>query len=101
MERDRDEYIQKTILKAGAIMKVITEAREPLGILQIVEKVEDIGKDSVFRTCVTLESMGWINRIGERYELGMGLSLLWAKKKATLEAQRIAIDKALALLGDD
>jgi len=102
---DKDRYLVASVRKAGQIMRAIAESKEPMSIAQIIEAVRaaggDLTQDSAFRMCATLELLGWVTQIGERYELGTGLSLLWARKKATLEAQRIAIDKALDLLGED
>jgi DNA-binding IclR family transcriptional regulator len=45
--------------------------------------------------CVTLEETGLLKQIGDKYELGMGNALLWARKKASLEGERDEINKEL------
>jgi DNA-binding IclR family transcriptional regulator len=99
MERDRDGYIIVSICKADDVLKAVADSREPLSIAQIIQALGgEVGKDSVFRVCVTLESLNWLNKIGDHYELGMGLALFWAKKKSLLEASRIRVERDLALL---
>jgi DNA-binding IclR family transcriptional regulator len=101
MIEDKDRYFIDLIRKANDVLKALADSREPMSIAQIMEKMPEFTKNGAFRLCVTLETIGWITQVGERYELGTGLSLLWAKKKAMLEEQRKHIDEALALLGTD
>jgi DNA-binding IclR family transcriptional regulator len=95
---DKERYVTKAILQAGMILKAVANSREPMTISEISAACE-ISKDVAFRTCVTLEDMIYLQKVGDRYDLGMGLALFWAKKKATLEAQRDRIDKAIETLG--
>jgi DNA-binding IclR family transcriptional regulator len=96
---DKERYIIAAVVKAGEVLKSIANAREPMTPTEIASDL-DIDVNAAFRQCVTLESLGFLNQIGERYELGMGLQLFWARKKASLEAQRTRIEKELGLLGD-
>ncbi len=92
-----EEYRVNAVFRAGRILKIVAASKEPMTSGQIAEAVE-ISSDIAFRTCITLEELGFLNLIGEAYELGMGLALFWARKKATLEADRDRIDKAIELL---
>jgi DNA-binding IclR family transcriptional regulator len=100
MERDRDRYVIESVRKAGEILKFIAKSREPVAPAQLALEVEDLTSNTAYRMCVTLESLGWLNQVGERYELGMGLGLFWARKKATLESDRERINRAIDLLGE-
>ena len=95
---DKDSYIIAAVVKAGDVLKVVANARQPMTPTEISEQIDDMGVNAAFRQCCTLESLGFLNQIGERYELGMGLALFWAKKKATLLGQQQDIDKAIQLL---
>lgn len=49
---------------------------------------------------VTLEDTGMVRRVGEHWELGDGMALLWARKKARLMSARDHIDQTLSELGE-
>ncbi len=103
MTADKDRYIIAAVVKAGAVLKAVANGRDPMLVSEIEQEVDPtLGMDtnSVFRQCVTLEYLGFLAQVGDRYELGMGLGLFWAKKKAILEAQRTRIDGDITLLGD-
>jgi DNA-binding IclR family transcriptional regulator len=97
MDTGRDRYVIEPVRQAGEVLKYIAAAREPVTTVQVAQAC-GLAPDKAFRLCVTLGEIGFLNQIGSRYELGMGLGLLWARKKATLEDRRNRIDKALELM---
>jgi hypothetical protein len=82
---DKERYIIAAVRKAGDVLKTVANSREPLTPTQIAEQL-DMDTNAAFRQCVTLETIGWLRQIGDKYELGMGLALFWARKRAQLEA---------------
>jgi DNA-binding IclR family transcriptional regulator len=38
----------------------------------------------------TLEDLGFVSTVGDRFRLGMGLALFWARVKSTLRRRRPA-----------
>jgi len=92
MEKKR--YRIETIIQAGQVLKAIADAKEPLGVSE-VSKITGVKPNTVFRILVTLEEVGFVRAIGEKYELGMGAALLWSRYKANREALRAKIDREL------
>jgi hypothetical protein len=84
MAADKDRYFIETVLQAGRVIKTIAESKEPVSAGDIVKAI-GLSTNIAFRMCITLESLGWIRQIGDKYELGMGLALLWARKRTQLQ----------------
>lgn len=95
---DRSRYVSQQVWRISNILKAVTDSREPMSVSEIMTACE-LSMDIAFRTCVALWEVGFLSRVGDRYELGMANALFWAKKKATLESQRERIDKAIETLG--
>ena len=95
-----NRYRIESVFQAGEILKLITDAHEPLGPTEISQRL-DVTMNTAFRMCVTLEEMGFLRQIGGKYELGTGMSLLWARKKAALKTEKERIEKDLLSLGED
>lgn len=96
-ETDNSRYLIGPVLKAGKIMQAIAESKEPLGVKEISERA-NVTLDTAFRSCVTLEHLGWLQKVNDKYRLGMGLALMWARVKSTLESEREQIEKKLDVL---
>lgn len=92
-----NRYRIEAVYKAGLVLKLIADAKEPIGPAEI-EATLGITLNAAFRMCETLEELGWIRKIGGKYELGMGLALMWARKKAGLEAALDTTTKELSSL---
>jgi hypothetical protein len=79
-----NHYRIESVYQAGEILKLIANSREPLGPTDITQRL-DVTMNTAFRMCTTLEEVGFLEPIGDKYQLGMGLALIWAKKKVQLE----------------
>lgn len=88
---DRSRYRIDAVFQAGQVLKVLAMAKEPMGTTYIAKEV-GMTVNTAFRMCVTLEELGFIQQIGDRYQLGMGLALFWARKKAGLEAEKARVE---------
>ncbi|MCE5265699.1 MAG: helix-turn-helix domain-containing protein [Deltaproteobacteria bacterium] len=93
-----NRYRIETVYQAGQILKAVANAKEPVGAADLAK---DLGltHNTAYRTCLTLEELGFLRMIGDRYELGMGLALFWARKKASLETEKTGIEGQLTELG--
>jgi len=94
---DRSRYRIETVFQAGQILKAVAQAKELVGPSDIAREL-DITVNTAFRMCVTLEELGFLQQIGDRYQLGMGLALFWARKKSGLEVERERIESDLKSL---
>jgi DNA-binding IclR family transcriptional regulator len=94
----KERYRIEAVHQAGKILKAIAESRNPIGPSEVAKELE-ITVNTAFRMCITLEELGFLKQVGDKYDLGMGLALFWARKKAILEGERNGIDRQLTELG--
>lgn len=66
------------------ILKHLADQREPVSAADVI-KALDLPSGTVMCHLATLEDLTWVRRIGECWELGYGIALLWARKKAQIE----------------
>lgn len=95
-----NRYRIESVYQAGQILRAVAETKGAVGSSEIAKSL-GITSNTAFRMCVTLEELGFLKQIGDKYDLGMGLALFWARKKATLESERDGIDKDLLKLEGD
>ncbi len=93
MEKE-NRYRIETVHQAGQVLKTVANSKEPMGAIAIAKSL-DIKSNTAFRICQTLDEIGFLKQVGDRYELGMGLALFWARKKASLETKREAVESDL------
>lgn len=93
-----NRYRIEAVYQAGQIIKTIANLKEPAGPSDVAKQL-GITVNTAYRMCVTLEELGFLTQIGDKYNLGMGLALFWARKKAMLEGERIGIERKLTELG--
>ncbi|MCX5828732.1 MAG: helix-turn-helix domain-containing protein [Deltaproteobacteria bacterium] len=96
MEKN-NRYRIEAVYQAGQILRAVAESKGAIGSSDIAKSL-GITVNTAFRMCVTLEELGFLRQIGDKYELGMGLALFWARKKATLEAEKSGIERDLLSL---
>ncbi len=84
------------LVAANAILQVLRDSRDPVGITEIAKRAV-LSVDVVFRQVGTMATLRWIEKIGDGYVLGLGLALMWARRKALAE---IALEKANKELSD-
>jgi hypothetical protein len=95
---DANRYRIETVQQAGQILKTVADNKTPLGASEVA-KILGITTNTAFRMCVNLAEMGFLKQVGDKYDLGMGLALFWARKKAMLEGERTGIEQQLTELG--
>lgn len=93
-----NRYRVETVYQAGQILKTIADFKRPIGSSEVAKEL-GITLNTAFRMCLTLEELGFLKQVGEKYDLGMGLALFWARKKSMLEGERTGIEKDLIELG--
>ncbi len=91
MKDNGNRYRIEAIAQAGQVLRVIADSKEPMGAQEIT-RVTGIKPNTAFRILVTLDEVGFLKQIGEKYDLGMGLALFWARKKSRLLGTREQID---------
>ena len=80
------------VLKTGGILKYMADQKEAVGGNEIA-KALDMPQGTVMSHLASLEELNFVTRVGERFDLGMGLALFWARKKSRLEGERSRIDR--------
>lgn len=98
MAAETGRYRIEALFEAGQILKAIAENKNPLGASEVAS-ILGITPNKAYRMCVTLEEMGFLKQVSDKYDLGMALALFWARKKAMLEGERTGIDRQLDELG--
>lgn len=93
-----NRYRIESVFQAGQVLRVVAESKAAVGSTEIAARL-GITVNTAFRMCMTLEELGFLKQVSEKFELGMGLALFWARKKATLEGERTAIEQNITLLG--
>lgn len=96
--KDKNRYRIEAVYQAGQVLRTVADHKGLVGASEIAASL-GIKVNTAFRMCITLEELGFLKQVGEKYELGMGLALFWARKKATLEGERDGIDRDLTQLG--
>lgn len=94
---DPNRYRIETVFQAAQILKVIANLKNPVGTSEVARML-GITLNTAFRMCVTLEEIGFLKQVCDKYDLGMGLALFWARKKAMLERERGKIEADLMSL---
>jgi DNA-binding IclR family transcriptional regulator len=84
----------EAVRKAGEILKYLAHQKEPVNGPEIA-KALDMAEGTVMCHMATLEDLGFVQGVGDRFKLGMGLALIWARVKSSLEADRQRIDNNL------
>lgn len=95
-----NRYRIESVYQAGQVLRSVAENKGTVGPSDIATNL-GITVNTAFRMCVTLEELGFLKLIGDKYELGMGLALFWARKKAMLESERDCIDRELIKLNQE
>jgi DNA-binding IclR family transcriptional regulator len=94
-----NRYRIEAVYHAGKILETVADSKVPMGSAEIA-KALGINANAAFRQCETLEELRFLQKLGDKYDLGMGLALIWARKKSRLEADRDRVNGNLAMLND-
>ena len=81
-----------------AVLRHLAEQREPVSAADIAKMLE-IQYGTAMCHLATLEDERFVRRIGECWELGDGLAVLWARRKAQLEGNIIRSRSQLRAIG--
>lgn len=85
------------VRKAGEILKFLADRKEPVGAREIGGAV-GLAVGTVMCHLATLEDMGFVSCVGDRYRPGIGLALIWARVKAGLEVERERVGRDIERL---
>jgi len=96
--KDKNRYRIEAVYQAGQVLRTVADHKGLVGASEIAGSL-GIKVNTAFRMCVTLADMGFLKQVGDKYELGMGLALFWARKKASLASERETIEQNLNQLG--
>jgi DNA-binding IclR family transcriptional regulator len=81
-------------------LKYLAEQKEPAPAKLIAQDV-NLPVGTVMCHLATLEDLGFTMAVGDRYKLGMGLALFWARVRSELEAEKTRIEKNIKDLEGD
>jgi len=84
----------ESIRKGNEILKYLGQMKEPASGPEIAAAV-GLPTGTVMCYLATHEDAGFVQRIGDRYQVGLGLVLIKSRLKSNLEGQRMLIDANL------
>jgi len=84
----------EAVTRTGEILKYLANQKEPTNGPQVAAGV-NLPVGTVMCHLATLEDLGFVSTVGDRFKLGMGLALFWARVKSNLEVERERIEKDL------
>ncbi len=87
----------EAVRKTGEILKFLAGQKEPVPCPKIAQAV-NLPTGTAMCHLATLEDLGFVSTVGDRFRLGMGLALFWARVKSTLEAERTRIEQNIKSL---
>ena len=87
----------EAVRKTGEILKYLSNTKDPASAPDIARAV-GLPTGTTMCHLATLDDLGFVLTVGDRYQLGMGLALFWARVKSSLEAQRDKVNQNLGLL---
>jgi DNA-binding IclR family transcriptional regulator len=79
------------------LLNELANTKEPTGGQDLANAV-DAKFGTVMCHLATLEDAGYVTRIGEKYQLGMKMALMWARVKSNLESKRDKINSDIESL---
>jgi DNA-binding IclR family transcriptional regulator len=87
----------EAVSKAIAILEFLSTQREPVGGPEIARAV-NLPAGTVMCQIITLQDHNFVRQSGGGFELGMGVALIWARKKSLLEGERERINQDIQKL---
>ena len=89
----------EAVKKAGEILKYLANQKKAVNGPAIATAV-NLPVGTVMCHLATLEDLGFVESIGDRFVLGLGVGLFWSRMKSNLEAQKARIEQDLDKLGN-
>ncbi len=87
----------EAVRRTGEILKFLAEQKEPAAGPQIAQAV-NLAIGTTMCHLATLEDLGFVTAVGDRFRLGMGLALFWARMRSSLETERETIEHKIKQL---
>ena len=87
----------EAVRKTGEILKFLAGQKEPIPCPKIAQAV-NLPTGTTMCHLATLEDLGFVSTVGDRFRLGMGLALFWARVRSGLEGDRARIDQDIKSL---
>jgi DNA-binding IclR family transcriptional regulator len=97
---DINKYRIQAVYDAGKILETVAHSKEPMGAAEIAKALA-ITSNTAFRQCCTLDELGFLRQVGDKFDLGMKLAIFWARKKSRLEGERDRVDGDLRKLNEE
>jgi DNA-binding IclR family transcriptional regulator len=88
----------EAVRKAGEILKHLGQMKEP-ATGQGISAAVGLPTGTVMCHLATLEDLGFVQQIGDRWRIGTGLALIWARVKSNLEGEKMLIEANLREMG--
>ncbi len=89
-----NRYSIKVLKEAMEVLRTLADSRAPLSP-QDVANATGLDRNKAFRILSTFEDGGFVERVGDNFEVGMRIALMQNRYKATLENRRAGTDKKL------
>lgn len=80
------------------ILEFLSKQKEPVSGNTISEGVK-LPYGTTMCYLATLGDRNCVNMVDEFFELGLSLSIFWARKKAKLNSEKARLDRELSMLG--
>ncbi|MHB8110895.1 MAG: helix-turn-helix domain-containing protein [Syntrophorhabdaceae bacterium] len=87
----------ESVKKTGEILKFLAGQKEPVTGPKIAQAV-NMAAGTTMCHLATLEDLGFVSIVGDRFRLGMGLALMWARVRSMLETDKTRIDRDIRSL---
>lgn len=87
----------EAVRKTGEILKCLAHQKDPV-TAPVISQAVNLPTPTVMCHLSTLEELGFVQGVGDRWRLGLGLALIYARVKSSLEADRQRIDSTLGEL---
>ena len=84
----------ESVKKTGEVLKFLATQKEPVSGAEIA-KAAGLAVGTCMCHLATLEDFGFVQGIGDRWRIGSGLALIWARAKSNLEGERARIESDL------
>lgn len=85
------------VRKTGEILKCLAHQKDPV-TAPVISQAVNLPTPTVMCHLSTLEELGFVQGVGDRWKLGLGLALIYARVKSSLEADRQRIDSTISEL---
>jgi DNA-binding IclR family transcriptional regulator len=87
----------EAVAKAIQILEFLAQQRVPVTGPEIARAV-DMPVGTVMTQLITMQDHSFVRNQGNGFELGMGVAMLWARKKSLLEGERDRINTQISKL---